>query len=362
MTAFEKLTERLASEQYRWLVTGVAGFIGSNLAEFLLKNNQKVVGVDNFSTGYQKNLDDVLASVGADAAANFSFIEGDIADLSVCRRACSGADLVLHQAALGSVPRSITDPITSNRSNVTGFLNMLTAAKEAGIKRFIYASSSSVYGDSKELPKVEERTGKLLSPYAVTKMANELYAAVFTKTYGIETVGLRYFNVFGRRQDPDGAYAAVIPKWVGSLLKGEDVYINGDGETSRDFTYIDNVVQMNVLAALTTNEKAYGEVFNVAVGGRNTLNELYGIIVDNLTKLPIRDQGLSFAKQPIYRDFRAGDIRHSNADISKAETVVGYAPTHTIYQGMEEAIAWYADNIGLAPDDKEKIRVSRERV
>lgn len=358
MTAFEKAVEQLKTEQKTWLVTGVAGFIGSNLAEFLLKNDQKVVGLDNFSTGYQKNIDEALESVSGELDKNFTFIEGDIADLATCEKACKGVDIVLHQAALGSVPRSIADPITSNLSNITGFLNMLTAAKDAGIKRFVYASSSSVYGDSQELPKVEERTGKLLSPYAVMKMTNELYAGVFTKTYGIETVGLRYFNVFGKRQDPDGAYAAVIPKWVSSLIKGEDVYINGDGETSRDFTYIDNVIQMNVLAGLTTNEKAFGEAFNVAVGGRNTLNELYKIIADNLNQSPLtihhsegesrseRDcPGVPFTKSPIYRDFRAGDIRHSNADITKAKTVVGYAPTHSIYQGMEEAITWYVEHV-----------------
>ncbi len=345
MTAFENVVEYLKSEQKSWLVTGAAGFIGSNLAEFLLKNNQKVVGLDNFSTGYQKNIDEVLTSISAEQGKNFSFIEGDIADLATCEKACRGVDIVLHQAALGSVPRSIADPITSNNSNVTGFLNMLTAAKDAGIKRFVYASSSSVYGDSKELPKVEERTGKLLSPYAVMKMSNELYAGVFTKTYGIETIGLRYFNVFGKRQDPNGAYAAVIPKWVSSLIKGEDVYINGDGETSRDFTYIENVIQMNILAGLTANEKAFGEAFNVAVGGRNTLNELYSIIVDNLSQSPFSISDSPFPTSPMYRDFRAGDIRHSNADITKAKTLVGYAPTHSIYQGMEEAITWYAEHV-----------------
>jgi len=261
-------------------------------------------------------------------------------------RACEGVDIVLHQAALGSVPRSIADPVTSNRSNVTGFLNMLTAAKDAGIRRFVYASSSSVYGDSPELPKVEERTGRLLSPYAVMKMGNELYAEVFHRTYGMQTLGLRYFNVFGRRQDPEGAYAAVIPKWVGSMLKGEDVYINGDGETSRDFTYIDNVIQMNVLAALTDNPEAFGEVFNVAVGGRNTLNELYRIIVDNLTEqFKIQNSKFKIPEGPVYRDFRPGDIRHSNADISKAKRMVGYEPTHDIYRGMREAIEWYVENI-----------------
>ncbi|HQR74735.1 MAG TPA: SDR family oxidoreductase [Sulfurovum sp.] len=341
MTAFEKLLEYLKTEQKTWLVTGNAGFIGSNLTEFLLKHNQKVVGLDNFSTGYRHNIEDVLAQVGKEAAKNFRFIEGDIADFEVCMRACEGVDIVLHQAALGSVPRSIEDPVTSNRSNVTGFLNMLTAAKEAGIKRFVYASSSSVYGDSEELPKVEERTGKLLSPYAAMKMTNELYAGVFQKCYGMETLGLRYFNVFGRRQDPNGAYAAVIPKWVGSLLEGEDVYINGDGETSRDFTYIDNVIQMNLLAGTTQNVKAFGEAFNVAVGGRNTLNELYALIKNELNNSLITSHQSPITKEPIYRDFRAGDIRHSNADITKAQNFVGYVPTHDIYQGMQEALGWY---------------------
>ncbi len=342
MIAFEDLLERFKTEQKTWLVTGNAGFIGSNLAEFLLKHNQKVVGLDNFSTGYQHNIDDVLAQVGENAAKNFTFIEGDIADFETCIKACEGVDIILHHAALGSVPRSIADPITSNRSNITGFLNMLTAVKDAGIKRFVYASSSSVYGDSAELPKVEERTGSLLSPYAAMKMASELYAGVFKRTYNMETIGLRYFNVFGRRQDPDGAYAAVIPKWVGSLLADEDVYINGDGETSRDFTYIDNVIQMNILAGTTENTEAFGEAFNVAIGGRNTLNELYTLINKELSV-----HISSFTeKEAIYRDFRVGDIRHSNANIDKAQNFVGYTPTHDIYQGMEEAIEWYIETIG----------------
>ena len=342
MNKLEQLKEELKKTQKTWLVTGNAGFIGSNLTEFLLSSNQKVVGLDNFSTGYQHNIDDVLSQVGDEATKNFTFIEGDIADLDTCVRACKGVDIVLHQAALGSVPRSIANPIASNRSNITGFLNMLTAAKDAGIKRFVYASSSSVYGDSKELPKVEERTGNLLSPYAAMKMANELYGGVFKRTYGMETIGLRYFNVFGRRQDPDGAYAAVIPKWVSSLLTSEDVYIYGDGKTSRDFTYIDNVIQMNLLSGLTDNPEAFGEAFNVAIGGRNTLNELY-ILISKELDMHIE----SFDKKdPIYRDFREGDIRHSNADISKAQNLIGYAPTHDIYQGMEEAIGWYIENLG----------------
>ena len=344
ITTFEALKEQMKAQPKTWLVTGNAGFIGSNLTEFLLNHNQKVIGLDNFSTGYQHNIDDVLTSVGKEAAKNFTFIEGDIADLNTCVKACEGVDIVLHQAALGSVPRSIDDPITSNRSNITGFLNMLTAAKDAGIKRFVYASSSSVYGDSPELPKVEERVGNVLSPYAAMKKTNEIYGNVFFRTYGMETLGLRYFNVFGRRQDPNGAYAAVIPKWVAAMLQGDDVYINGDGETSRDFTYIDNVIQMNILAGLTDNPEAFGEAFNVAVGGRNTLNELYKLIQDELNRSI--NQPTTINQKPIYRDFRPGDIRHSNADISKAKRMVGYAPTHDIYQGMQEAIDWYIENIG----------------
>ncbi len=343
MSNFKKLLDNFKTEQKTWLITGCAGFIGSNLSEFLLKHNQKVVGLDNFSTGYQHNIDDILLKVGEDASKNFTFIEGDIANIETCKEACNGIDIVLHQAALGSVPRSIADPITSNRSNITGFLNMLTASKDAGIKRFVYASSSSVYGDSKELPKVEERTGNLLSPYAVMKMANELYAGVFQKTYAMETIGLRYFNVFGRRQDPNGAYAAVIPKWVDALIEGKDIYINGDGETSRDFTYIDNVIQMNLLAGTTQNPKIYGEAFNVAVGGRNTLNELYALISKELA---LHIEKFS-KKEAIYRDFRDGDIRHSNANIDKAKTLMEYEPTHDIYMGMEEAIEWYIKNIKI---------------
>ena len=337
MTAFEKLLETFKTEQKTWLITGNAGFIGSNLTEFLLNHNQKVVGLDNFSTGFKYNIEDVLSQISKKNVDNFTFIEGDIADLNTCLKACKGIDIVLHQAALGSVPRSITDPVTSNRSNITGFLNMLTATKDSGIKRFVYASSSSVYGDSEELPKVEERTGNLLSPYAVMKMTNEFYGGVFHKVYGMETLGLRYFNVFGRRQNPNGAYSAVIPKWIGSLLQNESVFINGDGETSRDFTYIENVIQMNLLAGTTDNLEAFGEVFNVAVGGRNTLNELYTLINKKL----LQHLKTFNEKEVVYQDFRAGDIRHSNANISKAKKMLGYIPSHDIYQGMEEAIGWY---------------------
>jgi len=333
--------EELLENQRVWLVTGVAGFIGSNLVEALLKLNQKVIGLDNFSTGHAYNLEHIKASVLATQWSNFQFVEGDITDFETCREITKDVDIVLHQAALGSVPRSIDTPIVSNHANVTGFLNMLTASKDNGVKRFVYASSSSVYGDSEELPKVEERRGELLSPYAVTKYVNELYMGVFQKCYGMEVIGLRYFNVFGKRQDPNGAYAAVIPKWIGQILKGEDVFINGDGETSRDFTYIENVIQANILAGTTENSKAFGEAFNTAIGGRETLNNLYGAIVkgiqENLPELSI--------KEPIYREFRAGDIRHSNANIDKLKELLEYEPTHTLESGLEASISWYIEDI-----------------
>ncbi|MDD5716269.1 MAG: SDR family oxidoreductase [Sulfuricurvum sp.] len=341
MTRYEQIKNSLQEEPKIWLVSGCAGFIGSNLAETLLKLGQKVIGLDNFSTGHRHNLDDIRMNVAEHEWNNFRFIEGDVADYDTCLEATAGVNIVLHQAALGSVPRSIDNPVNSNRSNVTGFLNLLTAAKENGARRFVYASSSSVYGDSAELPKVEERTGNLLSPYAVTKYANELYAGVFRRCYGMETIGLRYFNVFGRRQDPNGAYAAVIPKWVASLLKEEEVYINGDGETSRDFTYIDNVVQANILAGTTTNEAAFGTVFNTAVGGRLTLNDLYRSISE---RLETNREGF-ISKAPIYRDFRAGDIRHSNANIDKIQSILDFHPTHNINSGMDECIRWYIDNL-----------------
>jgi len=338
---YKEIKEELKAHPKKWLVTGCAGFIGSNLVETLLQFNQTVVGLDNFSTGYQHNLDDIAKNVTAEQWSRFNFIKGDIRNLEDCNKAVDGIDFVLHQAALGSVPRSIDNPINTNDSNVTGFLNILTSAKDNGVKRFVYASSSSVYGDSQELPKVESRTGNLLSPYAVTKMVNELYAGVFYKTYGLETIGLRYFNVFGKRQDPDGAYAAVIPKWVGSLLKEEEVYINGDGETSRDFTYITNVVQANILAATATNEQSFGEAFNTAIGGRETLNNLYHAINEGLAK-NLSDFEM---KKAIYRDFRAGDIRHSNANIDKIKQLLGYVPTHSLEAGLEESLSWYINDI-----------------
>ncbi len=338
---FEKIEQELLNNPKSWLVTGCAGFIGSNLIEALLKLNQKVKGLDNFSTGYQKNLDQVQKSVTQKQWENFSFTKGDIADYKVCDIVTKDVDIILHQAALGSVPRSIDDPVTSNLSNVTGFLNMLTASKNNGVKRFVYASSSSVYGDSKSLPKVENITGNLLSPYAVTKYTNELYAGVFYKVYGIQTIGLRYFNVFGKRQDPSGAYAAVIPKWLGALIKGEDVYINGDGKTSRDFTYIANVIQSNILAGTTMNEEAFGEVFNAGIGGRLTLNELY----DSINKELEKNLDGFVAKKAIYRDFRVGDIRHSNANIDKLKKATGYEPTYDIDRGLSESIKWYIENL-----------------
>src|SRR5689334_22601234 len=304
----------IAAAKRTWLVTGVAGFIGSNLLEALLSLGQDVVGLDNFSTGFQHNLDQVEAAVGPEAWSRFRFIEGDIRDLDTCREACAGVEVVLHEAALGSVPRSIDDPLTSHACNVTGFLNMLVAARDAGVKRFVYAASSAAYGDWPGLPKVEETIGRPLSPYGAGKYMNELYADVFGRCYGLETVGLRYFNVFGPRQDPDGAYAAVIPKWIAAMLRGETVYINGDGETARDFCFIDNVVQANILAATARNPEAVNRVYNVALGDQTSLNELFGYLRD---LLEARDATFECAPA-VYRDFRPGDVRFSRADISKA--------------------------------------------
>ena len=326
----------------RWLVTGVAGFIGSNLLETLLKLDQRVVGLDNFATGHQHNLDAVQAAVAPDQWARFTMIEGDIRDPETCRQACEDVDHVLHQAALGSVPRSIEDPLTTNGTNISGFLNMLDAARRAGVGSFVYAASSSTYGDHPDLPKVEERIGNPLSPYAVTKLVNELYASVYARTYGYKAIGLRYFNIFGKRQDPQGAYAAVIPKWVSALIAGDDVFINGDGETSRDFCYIDNAVQANILAALAEDE-ARDQVYNVAVGDRTSLNELFYRIRDLLQ--PFYPHVAQVA--PVYRDFRPGDVRHSLADIGKSQRLLGYAPSHRIGEGLESAIQWYAE--ALAP-------------
>lgn len=341
MTTYTEIQEQLVFEPKTWLITGVAGFIGSNLLENLLKLNQLVVGMDNFSTGHRRNLDEVKALVSRQQWANFRFIQGDIRVLDDCRSATQGIDYVLHEAALGSVPRSIEDPLATNANNIDGFLNMLVAARDANVTRFVYAASSSTYGDHPGLPKLEANIGNPLSPYAVTKLVNELYADVFARTYGFETIGLRYFNVFGRRQDPNGAYAAVIPKWTAALIQGEDVFINGDGETSRDFCFIDNVVQANLLAATTKNPAAVNQVYNVAVGERTTLKELYQLIAKSLaahrTLLP---------SKLIHRDFRAGDVRHSLADIRKAHTLIGYTPDIKIDAGIEAAMPWYLHQMG----------------
>jgi UDP-N-acetylglucosamine 4-epimerase len=341
MTRYQDLLSELPKSPKTWLVTGVAGFIGSNLLEALLRLDQRVVGLDNFATGFQRNLDEVQRLVGPESWANFRFIEGDICNLTDCQEACAGVDYVLHQAALGSVPRSVADPIATNSANISGFLNMLVTARDAGVKSFTYAASSSTYGDHEALPKVEENIGKPLSPYAVTKYVNELYAEVFSKCYGFDTIGLRYFNVFGPRQNPNGAYAAVIPKWVSSLLQGESVFINGDGETSRDFSYIDNAIQANLLAATSVPE-ARNQVYNMAVGERTTLKQLFGLIRDNLVA-----SGIPTSAEPEYRDFRAADVRHSLADTSKACQMLGYVPTHHVADGIKAALGWYVANKDL---------------
>ena len=334
----------IAAHPRAWLVTGVAGFIGSNLLEALLALGQRVVGLDNFSTGFRHNLEQVERSVGAEAWSRFRFLEGDIRSLEACRAACEGVDVVLHEAALGSVPRSIDDPIGSHESNVTGFLNMLVAARDAGVKRFVYAASSAAYGDHPALPKVEDTIGRPLSPYGAGKHMNELYADVFGRCYGMETIGLRYFNVFGPRQDPDGAYAAVIPKWVAEMLRGEPVQIYGDGETGRDFCYIDNVVQANLLAGTVRDPEAAGQVYNVAVGDQTTLNELHRMLAELLAR-----QVAGFApRRPEHRDFRPGDVRFSRADISKAERLLGYRPAFGVREGLERAIDWYVARLGPA--------------
>ncbi|GAA0841497.1 NAD-dependent epimerase/dehydratase family protein [Marinobacter szutsaonensis] len=330
--------DQLLKQPKTWLITGAAGFIGSNLLEHLLKLNQSVVGLDNFATGYQRNLDEVRSLVSAEQWARFGFIEGDIRNPEDCVRACEGVDYVLHQAALGSVPRSLNDPVTTNAANITGFLNMLVAARDAGVKSFTYAASSSTYGDHPALPKVEENIGKPLSPYAVTKYVNELYADVFARSYGFKAIGLRYFNVFGKRQDPNGAYAAVIPKWTAAIVRGEDVFINGDGETSRDFCFIENAVQANFLAS-TAKDSAKNEVYNVAVGDRTTLNDLFAAL-----KSALAENGVVYGKAPVYRDFRPGDVRHSLADIGKAASKLGYAPEFRIREGITRAMPWYLEH------------------
>jgi UDP-N-acetylglucosamine 4-epimerase len=341
MTAYQGAQQHLLDHQYHWLVTGAAGFIGSNLLEALLRLNQKVTGLDNFSTGHRHNLEQVREAVGTEAWRNFSFIEGDIRNLDDCTKACEGADYVLHQAALGSVPRSIQNPILTNANNITGFLNMLVAARDAKVKRFVYAASSSTYGDHPALPKVEDTIGKPLSPYAVTKYVNEMYADVFARCYGMDSIGLRYFNVFGPRQDPHGAYAAVIPQWVAALIRNQAVRINGDGETTRDFCFVDNVVQINLLAALAKSPEAANQVYNAALNDRTSLNKLYEMMRSLLRQsFPHVDQ-----HRPQYGKFRDGDIRHSQADISKAGRLLGYQPTHRIGDGLKEAMEWYKNNL-----------------
>jgi len=342
LSAYKDLQRDLNNITRTWLVTGVAGFIGSNLLEALLRLNQRVVGLDNLSTGKKSNLDEVRSSVLPEQWSRFDFIEGDIADLESCRRACTGAELVLHQAALGSVPRSLEDPVGYHNANMTGFLNMLVAARDAKVKRFVYASSSAVYGDSTDLPKCEHKIGQPLSPYAATKWTNEIFAGVFARSYGFESIGLRYFNVFGPRQDPEGAYAAVIPKWIAALLRREPVQINGDGETSRDFCYIENVIQANLLAATTQNSKALSQVYNIAVGERTTLNELFESLQQSLLR---RDPSLP-RQQPIHREFRLGDVRHSLADIRKARDLLGYTPSERTAGGLELAMDWYRRQFG----------------
>jgi UDP-N-acetylglucosamine/UDP-N-acetylgalactosamine 4-epimerase len=327
--------EQLERAEGTWLVTGAAGFIGSNLVETLLSAGQRVVGLDNFSTGHRRNLAELQQILPKAYEGNFRMIEGDIRDRSACEEAVRGIDYVLHQAALGSVPRSIDDPLTSHDVNVTGFLNMLESARVEGVKRFVYAASSSTYGDSAELPKREDRIGSPLSPYAATKLADEIYASVYEKSYGFKSTGLRYFNVFGPRQDPNGAYAAVIPKWAAAMINDEPVTIHGDGLTSRDFCYVANAVQANILAALAA-EDAQGQVYNVAVGERTSLLELFDLLKDALGSHQVH-----YSREPAMADFRAGDVRHSLADIGKARRLLGYDPTHSVRSGLFEAIPWY---------------------
>ena len=341
MKRYETVQDQLRTNPQTWLITGVAGFIGSNLLEHLLRLDQRVVGLDNFSTGKRRNLDEVQQLVTDTQWQRFNFVRGDIRELATCKEVCRGVDYILHEAALGSVPRSIADPIASNENNVTGFLNMLVAARDAGVKRFVYAASSSTYGDHPALPKCEDFIGKPLSPYAVTKYVNELYADVFARVYGVASVGLRYFNVFGPRQDPEGAYAAVIPCWIRALIKGETVHINGSGETSRDFCFVENVIQMNLLAATSTDPAAINQVYNTAVNARTSLNELFSKLHERL--LPHYPHLLGC--KPLHRDFRQGDVLHSQADIGKAAGLLGYQPSHTIDAGLDTALSWYMANL-----------------
>ncbi|MBI5430612.1 MAG: SDR family oxidoreductase [Nitrosomonadales bacterium] len=344
MTKYQDIQQYLRSKQHSWLITGVAGFIGSNLLEALLRLNQKVTGLDNFSTGYRHNLEQVRELVGPGAWRNFNFIQGDIRKPEDCATACMGVNYVLHHAALGSVPRSIENPVLTNENNISGFLNMLVASRDAAVKRFVYAASSSTYGDHPGLPKVESVIGKPLSPYAVTKYVNELYADVFARCYGTESMGLRYFNIFGPRQDPNGAYAAVIPQWIAALIENQTVRINGDGETSRDFCFVDNVIQANILAALAQNPEAINQIYNVALNDRTSLNQLYEMMKSLLQKRFPHLQN----HHPQYVGFREGDVRHSQADISKAIQLLGFEPSHRIDAGLKQAMDWYVQHLAPA--------------
>ena len=339
MKDFQKKCEKLKKNPKTWLVTGVAGFIGSNILEKLLQLNQNVIGLDNLSTGYMHNLDEVKLYVSESQWSKFSFVNGNISRIEDCKNVIKGVDHVLHQAALGSVPRSILDPIQTNQSNIDGFLNILVAAKDANVSSFTYAASSSTYGDHEALPKVENKIGNPLSPYAITKYVNELYAEIFSKCYDFHSIGLRYFNVFGKRQDPNGAYAAVIPKWVNSMIANEQVFINGDGKTSRDFCYVENVVQANILSALA-QKKSKNNVYNIAFGERTTLINLFNFLKDELTK-----NQKDYILEPKYNDFREGDVRHSQADISKAKNMLSYEPSHSLLDGIGEIVPWYINNL-----------------
>jgi UDP-N-acetylglucosamine/UDP-N-acetylgalactosamine 4-epimerase len=344
MSAFEKLQGNLATSPATWLVTGAAGFIGSNLLETLLRLNQEVIALDNLSTGHRDNLKQVRELIGPARWKKCKWLEGDIRDVALCRRVTRGVDYVLHQGALGSVPRSIEDPLATHESNVSGSVNLLWAARENGVKRLVFASSSSIYGDEASLPQMEDKIGSCLSPYAVSKRVNELYAEVFGKCYGFESIGLRYFNVFGPRQDPNGAYAAVIPKWIAAMIQDEPVYINGDGSTSRDFCYVANVVQANLLAATVQNADAISEHYNIAVGTQTSLNALYEMIRERLAAAHVHLR----KSKPGYRDFRPGDILHSQASIGKARRLLGYEPTHSVAQGLDEALDWYVRHLSPA--------------
>jgi UDP-N-acetylglucosamine/UDP-N-acetylgalactosamine 4-epimerase len=353
MNRYEQLRQELSHQPRCWLVTGAAGFIGSHLVSELLKLNQIVVGLDNFLTGSRKNLAAVQSEVGADLWSRMHLVEGDIRDLLTCRRVCADVDYVLHQAALGSVPRSLAQPLDTHAHNITGFLNMQIAARDAGVNAFVYASSSAVYGDNQVLPKREESIGRPLSPYALSKWTNELYAELFARSYGMNSIGLRYFNVFGPRQDPDGPYAAVIPQWIAAILQNKPVCINGDGETSRDFCYVNNVVQANLLAAdwlargVAGAQSARPWVFNVAAGGRTTLNQLFRLLREELA---LSHPGLG-ALQPVYGPFRAGDVRHSQADIQQIKAALGYVSTHGLAEGLKTSLPWYVQDL-LAAETK----------